>query len=344
MQLQLVPKTSSLCCLAVMGNVLASSKPLSAAAGQFLGPPDLSKPSDEENAVKSASEPLENPGSMEELHKKVKELMPANFEGAKLMVNKGLSNHFQVSHTINLSSQQSGYRFGATYVGTKQLSPTEAFPVILGDIDPSGNLNANIIHQLTPAIRCKFASQIQDSRVAAAQLTTDYRGADYTASLTVGNPNLINESGVLVAHYLQSVTKNLVLGGELAYQYGPQVPGGQIAIVSAAARYTQSDSVWSGTLGVAGFHVCYYQKASEQLQIGVELETNFKMQESVATIGYQVDLPKADLVFRGMADTNWNVGGVLEKKLQPLPFTFALSGLLNHSKTQFRLGCGIIIG
>jgi mitochondrial import receptor subunit TOM40 len=87
--------------------------------------------------------------------------MPVNFEGAKLMVQKGLSNHFQVSHTINLCSQNpSGYRFGATYVGTKQMSPTEAFPVILGDIDPSGNLNANFIHQLTPAVRCKFASQV----------------------------------------------------------------------------------------------------------------------------------------------------------------------------------------
>lgn len=87
--------------------------------------------------------------------------MPVFFEGAKLMVNKGLSNHFQVSHTINLcSSAPSGYRFGATYVGTKQFSPSEAFPVILGDIDPSGNLNANIIHQFSPNVRCKFASQV----------------------------------------------------------------------------------------------------------------------------------------------------------------------------------------
>ena len=87
--------------------------------------------------------------------------MPVFFEGAKLMVNKGLSNHFQVSHTINLcSSAPSGYRFGATYVGTRQFSPSEAFPVILGDIDPSGNLNANIIHQFSPNVRCKFASQV----------------------------------------------------------------------------------------------------------------------------------------------------------------------------------------
>lgn len=73
--------------------------------------------------------------------------------------------------------------------------------------------------------------------MAAAQLTTDYKGADYTASLTIGNPNIINESGVLVGHYLQSVTKQLALGGELAYQYGPAVPGGQMAVMSAAARY-----------------------------------------------------------------------------------------------------------
>ncbi|PSN40781.1 hypothetical protein C0J52_07190 [Blattella germanica] len=105
--------------------------------------------------------------------------------------------------------------------------------------------------------------------------------------------------GVLVSHYLQSVTPSVALGAELAYQYGPNVPGCEIAVLSAAARYTGKDNVVSGTIGGSGLHLCYYQKASEQLQIGVELETNFRVQESVATIGYQVDLPKADLCFRG---------------------------------------------
>ncbi|EAT41347.1 AAEL007001-PA [Aedes aegypti] len=322
-----------------MGNVLAASKPI--AAGGL--PPPL--PAEPIPASPEPEKPLENPGSMEELHKKCKDVMPANFEGAKLMINKGLSNHFQVSHTINLnSSNTSGYRFGATYVGTKQMSPSEAFPVILGDIDPAGNLNANIIHQLTPNVRCKFASQIQNQKVTAAQLTTDYKGQDFTASLTVGNPNILNNSGVMVAHYLQAVTNKLALGGELAYQYGPQVPGGQIAIMSAAARYATEVGTWSGTIGLAGLHICYYQKASDQLQLGVEVETNLRMQEATATMGYQIDLPKSELVFRGMVDTNWTVAAVLEKKLQPLPFTFALSGILNHTKNQFRLGCGLIIG
>lgn len=191
-----------------MGNVLAASKPI--AAGGGLPPPLPAEPALAATG-KPPSEPeqppLTNPGTMDELHKKCKDVMPANFEGAKLMINKGLSNHFQVSHTINLnSSNTSGYRFGATYVGTKQTSPTEAFPVILGDIDPAGNLNANIIHQLTPFVRCKFASQIQNSKITAAQLATDFKGDDYTASITVGNPNIINDSGVIVSHYLQAVS------------------------------------------------------------------------------------------------------------------------------------------
>lgn len=91
----------------------------------------------------------------------ISDVFPVNFEGAKLMVSKGLSNHFQVSHTLNMSSvTPSGYRFGATYVGTKQLSPNEAYPVLFGDIDPSGNLNANILHQFGKHIRLKFVSQV----------------------------------------------------------------------------------------------------------------------------------------------------------------------------------------
>lgn len=45
------------------------------------------------------------------LHLHFTDIFPINFEGAKLVVNKGLSNHFHISHTINMSSViQSGYR------------------------------------------------------------------------------------------------------------------------------------------------------------------------------------------------------------------------------------------
>ena len=82
--------------------------------------------------------------------------MPMFFEGAKLLVNKALNQNFQVSHTMTMSNMMpSGYRFGATYVGQKMLSPQEAYPLLLADIDPSGNLNANIVHAPTENTRLK---------------------------------------------------------------------------------------------------------------------------------------------------------------------------------------------
>lgn len=328
-----------------MGNVLAASAlpppplpPTAPATDSTLFP--LNKSGTNEDLSSSL-----NPGTIEELHKKCKDVFPVIFEGGKLMLNKGLSNHFQISHTINMSSiTPSGYRFGATYVGTKQLCPTEAYPVLLGDIDPSGNLNANIIHRFNEKWRAKLATQVQRSKFTGVQMTSDYFADSYTFSLTLGNPDVINASGVLVMHYLKSLTPSLALGVELAYQKGSALPHDHVAILSGVARYIKDNSTITASVGSGGCHFCFHQKASEELQIGVELDINPRMQESVGTIAYQVDVPKADVVFRGSVDTNWTIGAVLEKKLQPLPFSFALSGILNHNKQQFRLGCGLFIG
>lgn len=66
------------------------------------------------------------------------------------------------------------------------------------------------------------------------------------------------------------------------------------------ARYTSpSNYILATTLNAMGGHVSYYQKANENVQFGVEVESNFKMGESLATFGYQVEVPKADLSFKG---------------------------------------------
>lgn len=62
----------------------------------------------------------------------------------------------------------------------------------------------------------------------------------------------------------------------------------------------------SGTLGGTGVHLCYYQKATEHLQLGVELETSLRMQESVASMAYQLEIPKANTVFRGTSESERN--------------------------------------
>lgn len=90
----------------------------------------------------------------------------------------------KVSHTLTMSSSQpSGYRFGATYVGSQIRGPAEAYPLLLADMDPSGNLNANIVHAITDKLRMKMISQIEDSKWQSAQITADYKSDLYTVRI-----------------------------------------------------------------------------------------------------------------------------------------------------------------
>ena len=130
------------------------------------------------------------------------------------------------------------------------------------------------------------------------------------------------------------------------FQASPQLPGGHMAVTSWVGRLkVGDDAVLAGTVSNGGSaHLTYFQKCTENLQIGVEAETNFKMGESTCSLGYQFDLPKGNVLMRGSLDTDLVAKAVLEKKLAPLPFTLALCGLLNHRKNQYQFGMGLIIG
>lgn len=151
-------------------------------------------------------------------------------------------------------------------------------------------------------------------------------------------------------------------------------------------------------VGYGGAHASYYHRANDQVnipvsplrvpvpavslcpppgphvfppqvQVGVELEANTRLQDTTFAFGYQLNLPQANMVFRGergaapapgirgagraltpcpppagLLDSNWSVGGVLEKKLPPLPVTLALGAFLNHWKNRFHCGFSIIVG
>ncbi|KAK1332206.1 LOW QUALITY PROTEIN: hypothetical protein QTO34_006878 [Cnephaeus nilssonii] len=206
--------------LATMGNVLAASSP---PVGPPPPPPPPSPPGftlhplgGDLGAGASARVEVQNgpPGRLQgprtmgpaaafptpaqECDRKCKELVPIQMEGVKLTVNKGLRSHFQ-------HNGESNYHFGVTYVGTKQLSPTEAFPVLVGDMDNSGGLNAQVIHQLGPGLRSKMAIQTQQSKLVNWPVDGEYRGSDFTAAVTLGNPDVLVGSGILVAHFLQSI-------------------------------------------------------------------------------------------------------------------------------------------
>lgn len=80
-----------------MGNVLATSKPITSAANQFLGAnPETS--SSDQDGNKNTPEPLENPGTMEELHKKCK---GECFHSSK----REKSKHYPRNNTTKITSK-----------------------------------------------------------------------------------------------------------------------------------------------------------------------------------------------------------------------------------------------
>ncbi len=79
--------------------------------------------------------------------------------------------------------------------------------------------------------------EITEGKFAGAQGTGEYRGRLSTLALTVANPDLVNDSGILVGQFLRRIHPRIDLGMEYVYQYGKQIPGGRISVLSYAARY-----------------------------------------------------------------------------------------------------------
>ncbi|KAM5237437.1 mitochondrial import receptor subunit TOM40B isoform 3-T3 [Ctenodactylus gundi] len=183
--------------------------------------------------------------------------------------------------------------------------------------------------------------QTQQAKFLTWQFDGEYRGDDYTATLTLGNPDLIGESVIMVAHFLQSLTHRLVLGGELVYH---RRPGEEGAILTLAGKYSAVHWVATLNVGSGGAHASYYHRANEQVQVGVEFEANTRLQDTTFSFGYHLTLPQANMVFRGLVDSNWCVGAVLEKKMPPLPVTLALGAFLNHWRNRFHCGFSITVG
>jgi len=56
-------------------------------------------------------------------------------------------------------------------------------------------MNAQAILNPTDYFRFKWASQVVNSKFATNQLSSDVRGKDWSASMTLVNPNIFSESG-----------------------------------------------------------------------------------------------------------------------------------------------------
>jgi len=59
------------------------------------------------------------------------QLFPTALEGGKIVIQKGLSNHFNTTHSLSLGPSPS-WSYGATYVGSTKLAENDvSFPEVI---------------------------------------------------------------------------------------------------------------------------------------------------------------------------------------------------------------------
>lgn len=326
-----------------MGNTVASAK-TAPPLDLLSSVPEVEtdpKPDESSDINKDDSQKSYNPGTFEELPRKTKEVIATPFEGCKFTWNKMITERFQASHTINMSSfKPASYKFGATYVGETKLGPNEQYPILISEYG-SGVVQFQGIHSFTKEIQAKAVIHATDKTFSMYQADIGYKGDNCSLQLTGVNASITNPQGIWVGHYLQKVTKSLALGGELLFQHGM---GAKSAALTFGGRYRDDNSEFVVKTGEQGTNLCYYCKGNEQVECAVEFEYVKQIGESVTSFGYSVDLPKGLSKFKGSVDSDWSVTGVLEKRFEAFPFCFTLSGLLNHKKNQAKFGIGFTIG
>lgn len=163
------------------------------------------------------------------------------------------------------------------------------------------------------------------------QLEHDFIGSDYHLNFKAVNPSPADASGVYIASYLQSITKNLALGVESLYQRSAQ--NSELAN-SYLAKITSTDKSWIATAQVQPqgvLQATYWQKLSEKVEVAADLQVINAptRRDAVATLGARYDFRAAQ--FRAQIDSTGKVSALLEQRFIPA-FAFLVSGEIDHFK------------
>ena len=256
---------------------------------------------------------------------------------------------YQASHTVTMSSvEPSGYKFGVTYIGTTKYSETEMSPILMGDLHPGdGQMSGQIIALPRDWCRLKAIVQTQKGRPEATQLACQLRNPVTNVGFTLAGLDLVTGKAMAMLEVMRSVAGRHSLGSMLVLQRAPgQIPGDLMVMSTLGGRWVSKQWELSATLSPFQMHfnACFLRRINDKLTIATELETDYRQQLSVATLGYQYELTKANVSFRAMLNSQWCCGALLEKKLLPYPFTLQFCGSANHMKCSYRFGLGLQIG
>ncbi|KAG0279449.1 translocase of outer mitochondrial membrane, partial [Linnemannia gamsii] len=246
-----------------------------------------------------------------------------------------LTPNFQVTHSFAMGAADSPstYNFGTAFIGQQSF--------LSGNLDTDGNVQARANYAWTNTNVSKIQSQLSTTPgQSMLQLEHDHNGQSYNLNLKAVNPSVTDSTGILIASYLQSITRNLALGAEAVLQR--PTPQQSESTYSYVAKYTGNDYIATATYqGFGALQASYYLRYSEKVDFGTEIQlvTAGGRRDAVATVGGKFEFRRS--TFRGQVDTTGKVAAVLEEKIVP-GFSFLISGEMDHSKGQSRFGVGMM--
>jgi len=277
---------------------------------------------------------LPNPGPFEQLHKEVRGVFVTNFlfDGLKVDFGAGMSPHFQVSQSFALLSPPNP----STYTLSSIYAKESAF--VTGSMDTMGSFQARGNYALTKGLTSKFATHFIPSQPAYAQLELDYAGLDFSTNVKAVNPSMKDGTGIYVASHLQSLTKKLAVGVEVAAQHpDPNVLEFQSSFVG---KYSGKNFVLTANVAQFGvLQTSYFHQVNDNTQLGAEVQlvaTPEKL-EGVATVGAKIEYTYN--VARCQVDTTGRVCSFLEQRILP-GLSFVFSADLDHMKGVYKFGMG----
>jgi len=270
------------------------------------------------------------PPRLEELKKEAASILALDvFDGARFEFNKTLTQKFALNHNVFLGSSQipSAYEFGANFGDERVLLASRT--------DMGGRLNGRVHAQLSDAVLLRMQAQMSPEAASASSLKVDfdYKGQDFTTGTTY------MAGGLLGAHYMQNLTKNLAVGGEGFYHLHKQVKGGSVAArVVWGPKDENIATVKAGNFGQG--ELSYQRKVSDKVGLATELQY-YHNQMCTFGLGYEFRLRQA--TFKGLISSDTTCSAVLEERVSA-GVNLLLSGQLNHKKKDYKFGFGLAIG
>ncbi|CAH9074157.1 unnamed protein product [Cuscuta epithymum] len=264
-------------------------------------------------------------------------LKPELFEGMRFDFSKVLNQRFSLSHSVFMGPTEvpsqstetikiptANYEFGANFIDPQLM--------LFGRLMTDGRLNARLKCDLSENLSLKGNAQLaSEQHMSHGMVNFDYKGKDYRAQFQLGSGALLGAS------YIQSVTPNLSLGGEVFWAGQHRKSG-----IGYVARYNTDKMVAAGQVASTGtVSLSYVQKVSEKVSLASDFMYNYLSRDVTASVGYDYILRQCRL--RGKIDSNGCISSFLEERLN-MGLNFILSAEVDHQKKDYKFGFGITVG